>query len=103
MAENFAIMEVLKSWWHSGLPCDATFYRDKEGHEIDLVIKDGPDLHPVEIKLSAKTNMSEIESNISALTQTGTKLSLGSVICLTGEDRPYSRDLIYTNIGNIGL
>ena len=103
MAENYAVMEVLKSWWHVGLSCDASFYRDKEGHEIDLLIKDGPDLHPVEIKLSAKPNMSEIETNISALAKTKTKLSLGSVICLTGENRPYGRDLLYTNIGNIGL
>jgi len=103
LAETYAIMEILKSWWHNGLSCDATFYRDKEGHEIDLILKDGLALHPVEIKLAAKPNMSEIESNISSLTKTGTHLSLGSVICLTGDERPFNREFVYTNIGNIGL
>lgn len=103
MAETYAVMEVLKSWLHSGLDCNATFYRDKEGHEIDLLIKDGLNLHPVEIKMSAKPNMDEIKANVNALSQTGTKLSTGGVICLTGEERPYDKDFVYTNIGNIGL
>lgn len=103
MAETHAVMEVLKSWWHNGLSCDASFYRDKAGHEIDLLIKDGLSLHPVEVKLSAKPNMDEIRSNIRALAQTGTGLSTGSVICLTGDERPHDRELVLSNIGNLGL
>lgn len=103
IAENHAVMEVLKSWWHNGLTCNASFYRDKEGHEIDLMIKDGPNLHPIEIKLSAKPNMDEILANVQVLAQTGTKLATGSVICLSGEEHPYNHNFVYTNIGNIGL
>lgn len=103
IAETHAVIEVLKSWWHNGLDCNAFFYRDKEGHEIDLLIKDGPNLHPVEIKLCAKPNMDEIRANVHALAQTGTRLATGSVICLTGEERPHSHEFVYTNIGNIGL
>lgn len=61
-------------------------YRDKEGHEIDLIVQDGSALYPIEIKLSAKPNMDDILANVNALSNTGTKLSTGGVICLTGDE-----------------
>lgn len=103
LTENYAIMEVLKSWWHCGLACNATFYRDREGHEIDLLVKDGTSLHPIEIKVAAQPDVPDIADNLSALAKTGTRLSIGAVICLAAENRPHSQNLVLTNIGNIGL
>lgn len=101
--ETFAIMSVLKSWWHAGKTCDATFYRDSEGHEIDLLIKDGAELRPIEIKVAAMPNVGEIESNIGALGKTGVALGMGAVICLTSTPSPVSRILVAENLGGIGL
>lgn len=78
-------------------------YRDKEGHGIDLIVQDGSALYPIEIKLYAKPNMDDILANVNALSNTGTKLSTGGVICLTGDERPCNSGIVYTNIGNIGL
>jgi predicted AAA+ superfamily ATPase len=52
--ENFVISEMYKNFMHRGeQPC-IYFWRDTAGHEIDIVIDQGPDLIPVEIK-SART------------------------------------------------
>jgi len=49
--ENFVIMEILKSYYNTGIePKDLYFYRDKEKNEIDLIIHKNNTLHPIEIK-----------------------------------------------------
>ncbi len=99
--ENWVIMEVLKSWWYSGKNCEAWFYRDKEGHEIDLLIKDAMRLYPIEIKVSASPDVGEIESNIKSLSSTGTKLEPGAVLCLAKNSIPFGKELFRIGIGII--
>lgn len=99
--ENWVIMEVLKSWWYSGKNCEAWFYRDKEGHEIDLLIKDAMRLYPIEIKVSASPDVGEIESNIKSLSSTGTKLEPGAVLCLAKNSIPLGKELFRIGIGII--
>ncbi len=101
--ETWCVMAVLKSWWHSGTPCDAFFYRDREGHEIDLLIHSGMNLHPIEIKGAELPNPCEIEANFRALSRTGTRLGRGAVICLAQESVPLSADLSCVNAGQIGM
>lgn len=101
--ETFAIMSVLKSWWHAGLVCDASFYRDSGGHEIDLLIKDGAVMRPIEIKVTATPNVGEIESNIGALAKTGVELGVGAVVCLTPAPSPLTRTLVAENISGVGI
>lgn len=52
--ENLIILEVLKCRLNRGMRPDLYFYRDAYGNEVDLVIKDGIRLTPIEIK-SAET------------------------------------------------
>ena len=92
-------MAVLKSWWHTGLTCEASFYRDKEGHEIDLLIRDAMRLYPVEIKAGANPDAAEIEANIRALRATGTKLESGAVLCLARTNQPISKELFRVPVG----
>jgi hypothetical protein len=48
--ENFVIAETLKHLHNQGNLQPLYFWRDRTGHEIDLLIDTGPRLHPVEIK-----------------------------------------------------
>jgi predicted AAA+ superfamily ATPase len=53
MFETFVIGEILKSWANAnGVTPNMNFFffRDKDGNEIDLLIKRNGKLHPVEIK-----------------------------------------------------
>jgi len=51
--ENLVILEVLKARLNAGLSPSLFFYRDTNGNEVDLIIKAGKGLVPVEIKSAA--------------------------------------------------
>ena len=48
--ENFMISEFLKHRYNRGLSNNLYFWRDNTGHEIDLLLEEVNQLHPVEIK-----------------------------------------------------
>jgi predicted AAA+ superfamily ATPase len=52
--ENFMITEILKQRYNRGLSNNLYFWRDNSGHEIDLLMEEVNQLHPIEIK-SGKT------------------------------------------------
>ena len=52
--ENLVILEILKASYNSGIRPHLYFYRDTNGNEVDLIIKQQRYLLPVEIK-SAET------------------------------------------------
>jgi len=52
--ETYIISELYKSCYNAGIEPPMYFWRDSQGHEIDLIIEDGEKLFPVEIK-SAQT------------------------------------------------
>jgi len=54
--ENFVIAEYRKMSLHSGTAKQIYFWRDNAGHEVDLLIEAGPELHAVEIKSGQTVN-----------------------------------------------
>lgn len=50
--ENYVIAEVAKAYLHHRRTPPLFFWRDRTGHEIDLLIEEAGSLHPVEIKSS---------------------------------------------------
>ena len=48
--ESFVLSELIKSFVHDGREPDLWFWRDATGHEIDVLIEDGRELVPVEVK-----------------------------------------------------
>lgn len=48
--ETFVVGEYLKAFTHRGVRSPLYFWRDRSGHEVDLVIDDGDRLLPVEMK-----------------------------------------------------
>ncbi len=51
--ENLVIIEALKYRYHRGKRNNLYFWRDAKGNEVDLLIENGPDAVPVEIKAGA--------------------------------------------------
>ena len=54
--ENFIISELSKNSFNQGRRPSFYFWRDKSGHEIDLIIEKGQDLTPIEIKAGYTLN-----------------------------------------------
>ena len=49
--EGMVITELLKNRTNAGLDINLFYWRDKTGHEVDLIIDNGKTLLPIEIKL----------------------------------------------------
>ena len=61
--EGMVVTELIKKRTNAGLPINIYYWRDKTGHEIDVIIDNGGKLLPIEIK-SGKTLNSEFFKNI---------------------------------------
>lgn len=48
--ETWCVGEVARAWSHRARRCPAFFWRDRAGHEVDLLLEQGERLTPVEIK-----------------------------------------------------
>lgn len=51
--ENFVVSELLKNRFNQGKRSNLYFWRDSTGNEMDVVIDEGIDLNPIEIKSTA--------------------------------------------------
>ncbi|MCQ2380389.1 MAG: DUF4143 domain-containing protein [Victivallaceae bacterium] len=61
--ETYIISELYKSSFNSGIEPPMYYWRDSQGHEVDLIIEDGENLLPVEIK-SGQTISGSMMSNL---------------------------------------
>jgi len=48
--ETYAVSEIVKACFNAGTDSPLYYWRDSQGHEIDIVIENGEKLFPVEIK-----------------------------------------------------
>lgn len=64
--ETVVMGEVVKHFYNQGLPAPISYFRDSQGHEIDLIIETAADIIPVEIK-SGKTIQTSFWKNIDYL------------------------------------
>lgn len=61
--ENMVITELVKQRTNAGNPINLYYWRDKTGHEVDLIIDNGAKLLPIEIK-SGKTIHDDFLKNL---------------------------------------
>lgn len=82
--ESMVVSELMKKRTNAGLPINLFYWRDKTGHEIDIIIDNAGKLLPIEIK-SGKTVSSEFFKNINYWTElSGQKKS---ILLYTGEHK----------------
>lgn len=87
LMENFAVSEIIKSYSNNLRHASFWYYRDKEQHEIDLIIEEDGKLHPIEVKKSASPSKDAI-SNFSVLDKANLPVGNGGVVCLAQKAMP---------------
>lgn len=97
--ETFVVSEIIKSYLFRGQEPPLYYFRDKEGHEVDLLIERNNKLYPVEIKLASQINNTHLK-NIVYLRNNGICKGKGAVICLAREELPIDR---FNNIMPVGM
>lgn len=89
--ETYVVTEILKSYYNAGKYPDLYYYRDVDGKEVDLLIVEGGNIYPIEIKKSK--NPSSHDKNLSVLKKLGKNIMPALIICMADELVPYSREV----------
>lgn len=86
LIENYAIGEIVKSYLNdTGRIPELRYYREHRGKEIDLLLEEGGQLFPIEIKKTKTPTPSDL-SNFKMLDGLkGVKRGPGAVLCLCEE------------------
>ena len=87
--ETYVVSEIVKSYFNAGKRPDLYYYRDTDQREIDLLVVEGDQVYPIEIK-KAKTPH-QADRHFSALERLGLKVQPSVILCMTDELLPYSR------------
>ena len=84
--ENMVVAEIKKQQFNSKSSSRLYFWRDSDNNEIDLLIKNGDKLHPIEIKLGSSFN-SDYLKGIKVWEKSSNRTEK-SYIVYNGEDAP---------------
>ncbi|MFA5995183.1 MAG: ATP-binding protein [Patescibacteria group bacterium] len=90
--ETYVISEIIKSYLFRGLEPPLSYFRDKEGHEVDLLIESGQKVYPVEVKLASRVQTKDIPSMF-YLQKKLPNCADGGVICLSPQRYPITRGI----------
>ena len=82
--ESYIISEIVKSYNARGIRPNISYYRDKDGKEIDLIFYKNNKLYPFEIKKTASPN-SDMIRNFKELQKTKKEIGTGGIICFYDE------------------
>ncbi len=91
--ETFIISEVYKSFSHIGEEAPLYFWRDRTGHEVDLIVDFGQKLIPVEIK-SSNTIASDFFSGLKFWMSLKGNTQKTSFLIYAGDEH-YKREGVY--------
>lgn len=87
--ENYVISELVRELEYNQIPANLTYYRDSNAKEIDVFIEQGQEIHPLEVKLSAKPKRSEVHK-FEIIQKTQFEQGAGGILCMVEE--PYIID-----------
>lgn len=89
--ENYVVSEIRKSYLNNGKEAFIYYYRDKDSKEIDLILEQDGELHPIEIKKSANP-AAEILRVFPVLDKSSLKRGKGAVICLKTDLSAFNKE-----------
>lgn len=100
--ETYVVSEIIKSYYNSYQNVDDIYYyRDKDQHEIDLIIESYDSIYPIEIKKGI--NRVSHNKKFSVLKKYNKKVNVGLVIDSSDTVFPINDEVYYCPIDIIGL
>ncbi|GHV54616.1 ATPase [Synergistales bacterium] len=86
--ETYVISEIIKSYQNSGQEPPLYFYRDTDGHEVDLIIHRDGAIYPIEIKKTASPGAKDFKRFDTLRRLSGLEVSPGGVVCMYDSPLP---------------
>jgi len=99
--ETFVIGEFIKGFYNKGLEAPIYFYRENNGTEIDLIIQNGAELLPIEIKSALSINSAFYKNILSFRKAMGKKMN--AMVVYGGELEWETNQILNKSYANIGL
>ncbi len=99
--ENFIVTEALKHRYNQGKTANLYFYRDSNGNEIDLLIKNGAEFTAIEIK-SAQTYHTDFEKGLRKIDSMINGTVAQKAIIYAGDFENSAGDIKLLNYKNLG-
>ena len=100
--ETYVVSEIIKSYLNNYKNTDSIYYfRDKDQHEVDLIIDNFDSITPIEIKKGI--NPVSSSKNFKILEKYGIKINTGLVIDSSDKVFPINDSVYYCPIDLIGL
>lgn len=91
--ENYIVAEIKKSYANCGKEAYMYYFRDKQQHEIDLILESDGKLHPIEIKKSSNPNLSMIK-NFDIIKKPEITVGQGAIICMKDNLTALNKDTL---------
>lgn len=91
--ENYIVNEIRKSYLNLGKEVFMYYYKDKDQHEIDLILESNGILHPVEIKKTSNPTANMIK-NFNLLKKVNIPLGQGAIICMKDKLSALNKDVL---------
>jgi len=88
--ETFVVSEIIKSYLYRGEEAPIYYFRDKEGHEVDIILEREGKVHPIEIKMTSLINHHDLKG-INFLRNKTSELSKGAIISMSQEQIPLDK------------
>jgi len=85
--ENFVVAELKRTYAYQKVSADLCYCRDQNANEIDLIVEQERELHPLEIKLSANPDRRQTRK-FSMLSGLEKQLGSGGIVCMGQEVIP---------------
>ncbi|MCL2046618.1 MAG: ATP-binding protein [Oscillospiraceae bacterium] len=89
--ENFVVSEIKKGYHNSGKTPYLTYYRDRDGKEIDVIWEENGTLYPLEIKKTSTPN-ARLTNVFKVLEKSDKILGQGGIICLKNDFIPLDKN-----------
>ena len=89
--ENFVVSEIIKSYLFRGKNPPLYYFRDKEKHEVDILLEKDQILYPLEIKMTAMTQKKHF-SHIEYLRKKLPNLGPGTLLSLYHTTLPFNKN-----------
>lgn len=100
--ETYVVSEIIKSYYNSYKNVDDIYYyRDKDQHEIDLIIESYDSIYPIEVKKGI--NRVGYNKNFNVLKKYNKKINVGLIIDSSDKVFPINDEVYYCPIDIIGL
>ncbi len=91
LLENFAVSEIMKSYYNSGREPFVYYYRDKDTKEIDLIIEDNGKLYPLEIKKTATPDI-RLTRVFRVIDKSPLQRGTGAILCTAEKLSAFDKD-----------